>query len=179
MALVVGTFVFVAGFVVLEVRSAAWVAEADAVVVPDAANRGEDAYELDLLTRDLLLSTHARILEDRRFWEEAARDLRLDDATRRSVRITASASPTTTVVTVTATGPDRALVDSMAKGTLERGRRFFDSLDRLFVLDPVPSARGAYQVEQTRLARLALVLLACAGCTWAAYWLPTRSTRYR
>jgi O-antigen ligase len=113
----------------------AWVARASAVVAPvEGAPPVDNAYHYDVLTRGPVMATYEAIVGHSRFTAEAARELGLHAAERESVRVEVEASPTSSVITVSATGDRPGVVRGMAQRTLERARRYIDSAPRLYVI---------------------------------------------
>jgi hypothetical protein len=152
----------IAGFVALPVfRERRWTAQATAVVV---AQRPEgpsaDSYDYDVLTRDLLLPTYREIV--RQPQSRAAAPRQPGPPPRDVDRLPADASPTGATLTVSATSPEPGPAREMATATLAQGMAYVDSLNRLFVLQPVPGAVPTVR-PVTHVKVLPLAAAACAA----------------
>jgi hypothetical protein len=150
----------------LAVHHTVWVARVSGNVVPvEQPDPATTAYDYDLLTRRSISPTYAAVIGNRRFQSETADLLELDQAERRSVHVRVEPSPTTALITVSAWGTRRDVVDEMAEAVFDRGTLYIGTLGLRFVVDPV-----RYDLER-RTAPLPLVVfaglvVACAAVGW-------------
>lgn len=138
-----------------------WVAERQVVVIA-----GEDAdgrylpYSYDLITRGLVGTTYAAVLEDAKFTRGAAADLGWDMDDLGSTEVSASYAPASQVITVRVAGDDPNHVRGLAARIIARGTGYVAGLDEPFVVAAVdPDSTDVQRGSLTDLTRIALIVV--------------------
>ena len=157
-----------------------WVAERHLLLVTDddAASRYE-AYSYDLITRGLVGSTYAALLEDPQVIQRAIADVRTGSGSTAAISMSASYTRGSQVITVRVIGDDADTVQAVAANVVDHGAQFVADLDQPFALIQVESdVTGVRPRSRISIALLAVISV-IAGTVTAGIVQAVTSTRRR
>lgn len=167
------------GLLVPGVLTQQWSASSALRIVTQTSGEPPEAYSLTVMSGQSLALTYLSLLGEEGFRRQADDTLRLSAAQRAGTTVTASASDTGGLLTVTAVGPQPEVARGLAEELPAEVMAYVNGLHPMYELREVPTA-GAAPTPTTVLRPAALgVLLVVATALAAASWVALRARATR
>lgn len=161
---VVAALVLLAGLAVVAVHRPTWTARASVLVLPEAPGDQVDALAglYDTLSRGQVAATYAELLRRPGRISAVLQGLPLTAQRRAEVAVEVEVVPDTSVLEITAQGPDRAIVEQVAEAMAQDGTSYLQRLSSPYTATTVGSAVGSAKAAALGRGALAglVVLLA-------------------